>query len=178
MDHVKNDVQVSKTAINKKSSKKVRGPGVASSTRTLKGAIEVNVPQSKALDAAISVVPFVLKTVFIFGVGWLAIRMYKNRFTAMKYRSDLPVSNITDGQAKARASAIGGSINLFDNSFENVVNNIRGLNYNGFVKLYNAFGHQTGSLFSGELDLIEWVNNQFTDSQIQQLRFLMGGQFF
>lgn len=129
-------------------------------------------------DIALETVPFVLKTLFGLGVVYFVYTRYTNRFIKLKENSKYPKSNVTDAQAKSRAGAIGSSITLFGNSFDTVANNITGLNYNGFVKVYNAFGHQTGTFFSGDLDLIEWLRNQFSDYEVEQLSFLLNGAFF
>lgn len=183
MGNAKKDVlKMKEITSHSKSSLKAGVTNDASFSPALKGAVDVNLPQSKALDGAISVIPFMLKTVFIVAVVgfavWWATSSFKNRFIKRKYRSDLPASNISDGEAQSRAAAISGSIGWFSSDFETVKSNIDGLNYNGFIKLYNAFGHHTGTLLGGELDLEEWIRNQFDQDQILELSFLLNGAFF
>ena len=91
-----------------------------------------------------------------------------------------PDANVSDGQAEAKAQAIYSAMGLFSNSFPTVKDSLKGLNYNGFVKVYNAFGTHTGRLLGlgKEMDLIAWCKDQFSEDQITQLRFLLGGQFF
>lgn len=125
-----------------------------------------------------SVIPFIIKTLILCGIGYFAYLKFTNRFVSKKYNSKLPAANISDMQAEARANSIAESIKLFSNDYDNVERNIAGLNYNGFVKLYNAFGKQTGTLLGGELDLIEWIRNQFKDYQILKLSALQNGAFF
>lgn len=124
-----------------------------------------------------SVIPFIIKTVIVGGVAYFVYQKYTNRFTKLKEKSSYPVSNITQAQAEAKADSIGGSISLFDNDLDNVINQLTGLNYNAFVRVYNAFGHQRGTLFGGDLNLVEWLQNQFPDD-IEQLSFLLNGAFF
>jgi hypothetical protein len=139
-------------------------------------------PATKVIDTSANIaentLPFIIKTIFVLGVGYLVYSRYTNRFIKLKEKSNYPAANVSEAQAKGRAAAIGGSITLFGNSFETVSENLSGLNYNGFVRVYNAFGHQTGTFLSGDLDLIEWLRNQFTDYQMQQLSFLLNGAFF
>ena len=119
----------------------------------------------------------IVTTVVVVGLGIVYYKI-QNRFVKRKLRSDLPPANISDGEAQSRAAAIYGSIGWFSNNFETVRANIAGLNYNGFIKLYNAFGHHTGTLLSGDLDLEEWVRNQFTIDEVRQLSALLNGAFF
>jgi hypothetical protein len=129
-------------------------------------------------DIAKETLPFILKGLFVLGVTYYVVTTYTNRFKKMNENPNYPKSNISEAQAKARAGAIGSSISLMGNSFDTVANSLTGLNYNAFVKVYNAFGHQKGTFFSGDLDLIEWLRNQFDDYEIQQLSFLLNGAFF
>lgn len=123
-------------------------------------------------------IPFLIKMAAVLGVGYWAYSSYTNRFVKRKENTSYPPSNVSDGQAKARADAIYGSVHVFSNDFETVSRQITGLNYNGFVRVYNAFGHKTGTYLSGDLNLEEWCYNQYSAYQIQQLSFLLGGAFF
>lgn len=142
----------------------------------------MNAPYEKTVETTAEIakqtIPFVVKTLFVLGVGYLIYRKYTNRFVKLKEKSNYPKSNVSDAQAKSRADSISGSISLFSNSFETVADNLAGLNYNGFVKVYNEFGHQSGTFFSGDLNLIEWLRNQFDDYEVEQLSFLLNGAFF
>lgn len=163
---------------NKISPKSPSVPKVSSSLPGGLAAIDYTTPQTEIIKQTASFIPWLLKFGFIIGTLWFVWYKYNNRFQQLKYNSSYPKSNITDTDAETRASTIYNSISLFDNSFEAVKDAIAGLNYNGFVKLYNAFGHHTGTIFGGELDLIGWCKNQFSDDQILKLKFLLGGQFF
>lgn len=105
-------------------------------------------------------------------------RIYTNRFVNIKESSSEPPANISLAQAKTRADSIAGSITTFGNDFRNVSTQLTGLNYNGFVRVYNAFGHHRGTLLGGDLNLIEWLQNQFDSFQMKQLSFLLNGRFF
>lgn len=130
-------------------------------------------------DTLISaLLPTVLKVAFVGGVAYIVYRQFTNRFVELPENGNYPAANITLAQAKTRADAIANSIGWMSNDFDVVVNNLTGLNYNGFIRLYNAFGLQRGTVFAGKLNLIEWLRNQFDNEQIQELSLLTNGVFF
>ncbi len=133
----------------------------------------------KVIEQASSALPFLIKLGALITVAVVGYKMYTNRFVKLKENSNEPPANISLAQAKVRADSIAGSISTFSNDFENVSKQLSGLNYNGFIRVYNAFGHHRGTLFGGDLNLIEWLHNQFKDDfQIKQLSFLLNGRFF
>lgn len=146
-------------------------------TGGLRGIEDID-PRVTVVKEAASVIPFVIKTVIIGGIVYFVYRSYTNRFVKLKENNNYPVANISMAQAKTRADAIYGSIGWFSNSFDTVADNMAGLNYNGFVRLYNAFGHHTGTFFSGDLNLVEWIKNQFDEQEVQSLSLLNNGTFF
>lgn len=128
-----------------------------------------------------SVIPFIIKLAIVGGLGYWAYGKITGRFQALKTNPNYPASNISDAEAITRANAIKSSLATFDytgNEFTVTRNNLKDLNYNGFIKVYNAFGKQSGHFFSGNLNLIEWIFDQFDAYEIQQLRALSGGAFF
>lgn len=145
--------------------------------RGLRGIEDLD-PRITIVKETASVIPFVLKGFFVLGVGYFLYNRYTNRFVKLKENNNYPIANITYDQAKTKADAIVSSLGWFSNSFDTVSGNMQGLNYNGFIRLYNAFGHQRGTLLSGELNLIEWIKNQFTEDEVNQLSFLTNGVFF
>lgn len=130
------------------------------------------------IEKSAETIPFLIKFSVFLGVGYFAYRTYTNRFVKRQENSSYPAANVSYAQAQARANAIYSSIGLFSNNFENVSRQLTGLNYNGFIRVYNAFGHHRGTLLGGDLDLEQWCANQFTPYQVQQLSFLLGGAFF
>lgn len=165
----------------KGNAKKPRPTAAASSKRRgLSVADPVSSASAAGATELVKSIPiaWIIKFGFIVGLALFIWYKYKNRFIPMKFRGDLDPSNISDGEAQARAEAIYNSIGWFSNSFATVADNVANLNYNGFVKLYNAFGHHTGTLLGGELDLVGWCKNQFTEYEVSQLRMLTGGAFF
>lgn len=122
--------------------------------------------------------PFLIKLGAILTVAVVGYKMYTNRFKALKENNSYAPANVSYAQAKGRADSIYGSIGLMSNDFDNVSKQLSGLNYNGFIRVYNEFGQHRGTLLGGDLNLIEWIENQFTSYQKQQLSFLLGGAFF
>lgn len=124
---------------------------------------------------------WLIKGAVLLTLGYFIYSKIANRFIALKQNSKYPKANISEAVAKTRADAIVSSLAFFDytgNEFEVTSNAIAGLNYNGFILLYNAFGKQSGHFLKGDLNLIEWINDQFSATQISQLSFLLGGAFF
>lgn len=125
-----------------------------------------------------SIIPFLVKTAVVCGIGYYVYYRFTNRFISLKENTKLQNSNVTLAQAKSRADSIKSSISWTGNDFNNVADNLQGLNYNGFIRVYNAFGEQTGTLLGGDLNLIEWIQNQFTPYEVEQLSSLLNGAFF
>lgn len=125
-----------------------------------------------------TVIPFLIKTAVLLGVGYYIYSSFKNRFIKLKENPKYSPANITLDQAETRADAIASSIGWFSNSFDAVADSLAGLNYNGFVRVYNAFGERSGTLLGGDLNLIEWIKNQFNEEEIAQLSSLQNGVFF
>jgi hypothetical protein len=129
-------------------------------------------------EIAKSTVPFVVKTLFVLGLGYFVYYKIVNRFVSLKENSNYPTSNITNAQAVTRADSIFEAMNGLGSNLEIVKQNIAGLNYNGFIKVYNAFGSRQGSVpFSSKMTMIEWFNDQFNTSELEQLRFLVPNIF-
>lgn len=134
--------------------------------------------QREVVKATVSVLPFILKTGFVLGVGYWAYSKWTNRFVPSKEVSYYQQANITNGQAKSKAEAIYGAMKGFGNGFQIVAANIAGLNYNGWIRLYNAFGARQGSIpLSPKMDIVEWFTDQFDEEELQQLRFLVQNVF-
>ena len=144
---------------------------------SLKGLEDLD-PKVTVVKEVASVIPFLIKTAVVLGVGYYLYSRWTNRFIPLKEKSNYGPANITMDQAQTRADAIASSIGWFSNSFDAVADNLKGLNYNGFIRVYNAFGYHTGTLLSGDLNLIEWIKNQFTEEEVAQLSSLQNGVFF
>lgn len=163
----KNKISTKKTSRSKASSASVR-----------RAKLNASDPRVTVIEQTASVIPWLIKFAVVGTVGFLIYRAYTKRFEKLKENKNYPASNISDAQAETRADAIYSSIGWFSNDFEHVKTQFVGLNYNAIIKIYNAFGKQTGTLLGGELNLFEWCKNQFNSDQISQLRFVTGGAFF
>lgn len=142
-------------------------------------AVSTALESKKAVvQATASVIPFLVKTFVLLGIGYFAYSRYTNRFVALKENSNYNPSNITNGQASSKADTIYTAMLGFGNGFEGVSANLAGLNYNAWIKLYNAFGHRASSIpFSGKMNLVEWFADQFDDEELAQLRFILPNVF-
>ncbi|HMI08735.1 MAG TPA: hypothetical protein VK528_14385, partial [Flavobacterium sp.] len=87
---------------------------------------------------------------------------------------DLAPANITDGEAEAKADAIYGAYGYTNDDFDAIANALTSpiLNYNGYIKLYNAYGHRD------DLDLEASFRDHFNDFEVAQLSSYLGGAFF
>jgi hypothetical protein len=147
-------------------------------TKTL-GNSESALSTVKKAGEGISNVVVIGTSVAIVGVvGYFVIRSYQNRFIKKKEISSFPQANVSFAQAESRANAIYSSIGWFTNDFENVKSQLVDLNYNGYARVYNAFKKRRGTLFAGELNLEDWLYNQFTKEQLNEISFLLNGAFF
>jgi hypothetical protein len=134
--------------------------------------------QSELVKSTASVIPFLIKTVVVLGIAGFVYYKFKNRFKKFDENSSYAPANVTLEQAQAKADAISSSMGWFTNDFNAVADQLAGLNYNGFVRVYNAFGKRTGEIFGGELTLIEWIKQQFSSYEVAQLSSLQNGVFF
>lgn len=132
---------------------------------------------SKGTDLAV----WLLKGAIIFGIGYYAYGKFTNRFISKKEVSNFPKANVSTDQAKSRADAIYNERSFFgigEQQFTVTAQNLAGLNYNGFIRVYNAFGHRPSYTFSGDMDLIAFLQDQFTSDHLTQLSTLLNGAFF
>lgn len=111
------------------------------------------------------------------GFGYYQI-YYKHRFRKMSFDKNAPNSNVTPDVARVKADTIYKAMYGARIGFSEVKQTLSGVNRNGFIAIYNAFGKRKPAdvLFatnSNKLDLIAWFNDQFSVSQRQELRFLV-----
>jgi len=129
---------------------------------------------NNAVNATASIVKGVLKTGFFLGVGYYAYKKIFNGFSSLTESKKEKPSNISSGMAKNKAEAIYSAMYGLGNGFKAVKQNLMGVNYNGFVRIYNAFGQRKGvNPFSKKLTLIEWFKDQFSPSKLMELRFII-----
>lgn len=157
--------------------KKLGNPAVAAAVGS-GAAKSASEGQKAVLQATASVLPFFLKTGFILGVGYVIYNKWTNRFVPQQEVSYYPASSITNAQAQTKADAIYTAMKGAGNGFQIVAANIANLNYNGWVRLYNAFGNRQGIIpFSAKMNLTEWFADQFNEEELAQLRFLVPNVF-
>lgn len=151
---------------------------VASSPAGQQAISQASETQRKIADAGISILPFVFKTVFVVGGLYVAYNLWSNRFIKLGVNPKWPASNINDAQASARAEALYEAMVGVGADKDVVAMNITGLNYNAWVKVYNAFGNREGILpFSKEMNLVEWINDQFSGDDLLELKVILPGVF-
>ena len=143
----------------------------------LNGIEDIN-PTITVVRETASVIPFLIQTAVVCGIGYYIYYRFTTRFIKLKENANYPVANVSQAQAKSRADTIVGAIGWFSNSFNTVADQLAGLNYNGFIRVYNEFKHQRGTLLAGELNLIEFLQNQFDKQELAQLSSLQNGAFF
>lgn len=150
---------------------------LASSKEGLRGIEDLD-PRVTVIKETASVIPFIIKTGIICGIGFFIYKSYTNRFVKFKENNNYPVANITLAQAESRANTIDQSVGTFSGDFDAIANAISGLNYNGFVRVYNAFGNRKSTFLGSEMNLIEWLRDQLDDYQFSQISLLLNGAFF
>lgn len=154
---------------------------VASSRRGLRG-VGNPIVAAKAADAGLDIAkdtfPFILKGLFVLGVGYLIFRGYKNRFIKKPENNNYPIANITLAEAESRANTIYGAVGIFSGDFDTIVNAFshpQGLNYNALIRIYNAFGNRKSTYLSSEMNLSEWLSDQLNSYQLQQISTITSG---
>lgn len=163
---------------NKKGLRNPAVLAVASSPAGQKVVSDISETQRKLTDTGISLIPFVAKTVFVVGVIYVGYRLYTDRFIKMGINTNYPGANITDGQASARANALHEAMKGIGANKAIVAANLQGLNYNGWVKVYNAFGNRKGiNPFGSEMNLAEWINDEFSGTDLLELKLILPGVF-
>lgn len=162
--------------------KKLGNPAVAtilSSEAGQKAINNVSDNQKKIVQATASTIPFLIKTVVVLGIGAFVWYKYANRFKSLNENPNYEQSNITESQAKTKAESIFSAMYGFGGNYSLVAQNLAGVNYNGFIRIYNAFGLRQGSIpFSSKMNLVQWFSDQFNEDELEQLRFLVGRNFF
>jgi len=134
----------------------------------------------------------VLKWTLIGGVvviaGFTALYIYKHRFVKMLQNRNYDKPNISASEARLKADILYNAMVGFGANYEKVKAQLLGVNYNGFVLIYNAFGKRESSLqklnplnfgiVSKGMTLTEWLLDQFKSSnRLADLRALLLSKF-
>ena len=143
--------------------------------KVIDNALETN---RKVTDAGISIVTTALKIGLVAGVAYIAYRSYSKRFIKLKLNPNWPAANISDAQAEAKADAIYKAMYGVGADHQAVASQIAKLNYNAWVKVYNFFGNRQGvTPLSESMNLVQWLNDQFDEEELNELRLLVNGVF-
>jgi hypothetical protein len=134
--------------------------------------------QAELVKQTASVLPFLIKTTVLLLIGWYLWGKWSNRFVKWPEKSNYPAANITINEAESKADSIEQAKEWFVGAdFDAVSDALSGLNYNGFVRLYNAFGKRSFAI-DADYNLIEWIHAYFSQEEINQLSILQNGVFF
>ena len=150
--------------------------------KSLKGIEDLD-PRISVVKETASVIPWLIKFAVVGIVGYIGYKSFVNRFKNKSENPAFPKANITQAEAQTRADSIAnaGSFNIpgsMGSQFSTTSDMISGLNYNGFIRLYNAFGEHSGLNPFKKMNLIEFIQDQFSAYEIKQLSFLQNGAFF
>lgn len=132
----------------------------------------------KAIDKGIDLFYLGFKILIVGGLVYYGYKKISNKFTPRQEVSTYPIANITLHQAQDRANALYQAMVGYGSNLVQVAQNLQGLNYNSMTRVYNAFGRRQGVVpFSKEMDLTEWLIDEFNDADLTYLRGLVGGWF-
>jgi len=133
-----------------------------------------------------------IKWTFVAGVlivvGLTAHYIYKHRFVKMLQNRNYDQPNISFSEARLKADNLYNAMVGFGANYEKVKAQLLGVNYNGFVLIYNAFGKRESGLqkinplnfglVNKGMTLTEWLLDQFKSSnRLADLRALLPGKF-
>ncbi len=154
----------------------LRNPAAVAAVLTSPRGQEIIKKQQEKTEKAISTGFTVLKFGLLAGVLAIVYFKFIKGFTKIKEDTRYTPSNINVTQAKARAEAIYTALLGFGANYTAVENALIGLNHNGFIKVYNEFGERRSSTLS-KMNLVEWLQDQFAESDMVKLRFIIKGFF-
>lgn len=132
----------------------------------------------RAINKGIDLAFLGLTIIVVGGLIVFAWKKVSNQFEPKPEESAYPMANITLSQAQDRANALFQAMVGPGNNLVQVAQNLQGLNYNAYIRVYNAFGKKQGSIpFSKEMNLTEWIIDEFSDTDLSYLRGIIGGIF-
>ena len=133
----------------------------------------------KAVSTTINI-GFILFGTAVLGVaGYAFYTLYwKNRFKKMKYNPKAAPSNVPPAAALAKANALYAAMRGAGTNEKEIYKTLAGVNYNGFIAIYNAFGKRSGALNfslgnSGDEDLISFLQGDLSEKDLSSLKNLM-----
>lgn len=132
----------------------------------------------RAINKGIDLAFLGLTIIVVGGLIYFGFKKAMNNFTPRDEVPAYPIANITLHQAQDRATALYQAMVGPGNNLIQVAQNLQGLNYNAWVRVYNAFGRKQGAVpFSKEMDLTEWLIDEFSTADLTYLRGIIGGVF-
>ena len=130
------------------------------------------------INATVSIVVGTIKIGVLVGLGYFAWNKVFNGFAPLKENKRDKPSNISTGMAKNKAEAIYSAMYGVGNGFNSVKQNLIGVNPNGFVRIHNAVGLRKGiNPMTMKMSLLEWFGDQFSQSELMELRFIIPNFF-
>lgn len=130
----------------------------------------------QAATKTIDLVFTVIKVGLLGLTGYIVYKKIFNSFNKMVENPNFKPANVTIQGAEARAENLYRAMVGPGSNFDKVASNLRGLNYNGFARVYNSFGERRGADMRKQ-NLIEWLYDQFDSSEIKELKFITNNAF-
>ena len=133
----------------------------------------------KAVSTTINIGFILFGTAFLATAGYAFYTLYwKNRFKKMKYNPKAAQSNVSPAAALAKANTLYAAMKGAGTNEKEIYKALAGVNYNGFVAIYNAFGKREGALnFSignrGDEDLLSFLQGDLGEKELATVRNLM-----
>lgn len=134
---------------------------------------------NKGVDAtgkAVSLGFTILKVGIFFLAGYVVYKKVFPHFKKVKEDSRYHPANVTETGARQRAENLFTAMQGIGADFNKTSSNLKGLNHNGFIRVYNEFGERRGADFKKQ-NLTEWIYDQFSKSEITELKFITNNAF-
>jgi hypothetical protein len=123
--------------------------------------------QSKAIDLGFSILKIGL---FALG-GYLVYRKIVSAFQKRKEDNNYRPANVSLEMAKVRADNLFKAMYGVSNDFSAMLKNLSGVNYNGYTRIFNAFGERRGADLKKQ-NLTQWIYDQSNETELAQLKFI------
>lgn len=120
-----------------------------------------------------------LTVVSIAGYSFYAF-YWKNRFKRWNYDPKSPASNVSPVSAKAKADALYTAMKGAGTDEKTIFETLAGVNKNGFIAVYNAFGKREPGGISISLgnrnyeDLVSFLHGDLSKTELERLRRVLG----
>lgn len=157
----------------KKTNNKLGNPAVAAAV----GAYATQRPDAVGKGLKIG---FILLGLSVVAVGGMAFYYlyWKNRFQPLKKNTNYSPSKISASEAKVKAENLYKAMYGMGTDFTAVYDTLKGVGYNEFIDIYNAFGKRKPADdiniigTSGYLTLTEYLKSDLSKSELEKIRNL------